>query len=247
MGKTKYSYNLETLTAEDDISCYLLGAFITDGCIHTSKKCWYKRAISIASCDYNWLEIIRAQLCPDKPITKGRTCFRIVFTYDKMTDWFIEHGILPNKSLTAVVPNIPEQFVPDFLRGCMDGDGCIGMYDKKYKTKQGIKTCKCPECYICSASPVFINNISKLLNDFNIKHYIDKVQQKDGVIDGNRIIKGGGYLYKVRFTSLLANDFLEWIYYPDHRIAMPRKAKLAQNIIDYYETKYPEAPFSITV
>lgn len=239
MNKPKYNYKFETLMEENDISYYLLGAFITDGCIHTNKNNNKKRSISIASCDYDWLELIRNILCPDKPIKKERTCFRLYISYNKITDWFIAQGILPNKSLTVKIPNIPKQFVPDFLRGCMDGDGCIGMYDEKYKTKQGIKTCKRPQAYICSASFDFIDGISKLLNNFNIKHCLDKRIQIDSLIDGNRIIKGGGILHKVRFSSIIARDFLQWIYYPDHRIAMPRKAKLAQDIITYYKNKYP--------
>jgi hypothetical protein len=34
-------------------------------------------------------------------------------------------GITPNKSLTMPFPNIPEEFVGHFMRGCWDGDGTI--------------------------------------------------------------------------------------------------------------------------
>src|ERR1019366_94122 len=160
-----YKYKLETLTAENDISYYLLGAFITDGCIHVAKTKKSPISASIASCDYDWLELIRKQLCPKKPIIKTETCFRTFYTYKKMTDWFIDHGVLPNKSLTCKVPNIPEQFIPDFLRGCIDGDGSLGLYNKSYKLKDGTKkiykNIKNINCSLTSGSKDFINGISK--------------------------------------------------------------------------------------
>ncbi|MGP7815718.1 LAGLIDADG family homing endonuclease [Niallia sp. 01092] len=34
-------------------------------------------------------------------------------------------GIIPNKSLTVPFPNIPEKFLPSFIRGVIDGDGWV--------------------------------------------------------------------------------------------------------------------------
>lgn len=47
----------------------------------------------------------------------------------------IKLGLYPNKSLTVKFPTIiPKKFLPDFLRGYLDGDGCVYLY-----TSKGIK------------------------------------------------------------------------------------------------------------
>lgn len=34
-------------------------------------------------------------------------------------------GLYPNKSKTVKFPNVPKEFLPDFVRGYFDGDGCV--------------------------------------------------------------------------------------------------------------------------
>lgn len=43
-------------------------------------------------------------------------------------DFLISIGLTPNKSLTLGQLDIPDEFFYDFLRGCLDGDGCINEF-----------------------------------------------------------------------------------------------------------------------
>ena len=42
-------------------------------------------------------------------------------------------GITPRKSNTINLPKIPSEFMAEFLRGYLDGDGCINIYDRKQR------------------------------------------------------------------------------------------------------------------
>lgn len=40
-------------------------------------------------------------------------------------------GVTPHKSKTIGMPQVPLKLLPDFIRGYLDGDGCINVYKKK--------------------------------------------------------------------------------------------------------------------
>lgn len=231
--RNKYYYN-DILAVENEITSYLLGAFITDGCIHTTVTRPNTRKLSLASQDFDWLEIIRNIICPELSIKKERTCYRLYLSQIKFVDWFMEHGITTNKSLNAKLPVVPKQYLPDLIRGCIDGDGCIGKYMSKHTIKSGkVYTYPKVECYICSASEDFIQEIISSLLKIGFNPHFQKVIQRDSLLEG-RIIQGGRPLYKIIFSSKYANDFLQWAYYPDHKISLPRKYKIVQSIHEYF-------------
>lgn len=55
---------------------------------------------------------------------------RIRISSKPLSEALINHGVIPNKSLNEPEPNgLPEEFVPDFIRGLFDADGCIPNYN----------------------------------------------------------------------------------------------------------------------
>jgi len=48
---TKYKYNLQTLYNENEKSYYLLGAFMTDGCVQRNEKSSWNVSISSKDVD----------------------------------------------------------------------------------------------------------------------------------------------------------------------------------------------------
>src|SRR5271166_106735 len=125
----KYDYNYEVFTRSDDVSYYLLGAFITDGCMKQGNA-------SISSADKDWLISIRDLICKDLPITKEKSkCWRLNVRDFRIRGWLLQNGCVPRKSLVVQFPKIPTQYLPDFLRGCIDGDGSIS--HKRYKRYVG--------------------------------------------------------------------------------------------------------------
>lgn len=104
----KYKYNLQTFYNLDHISYYILGAFMTDGCVYISKDRPNRKYVTLTSKDKDWLEIINLYICPEKPILNhGKNCFRLMYCSTELAEWFISHGCGPHKSLTLKFPQIP--------------------------------------------------------------------------------------------------------------------------------------------
>jgi len=67
----------------------------------------------------------------------------------------VKLGGLPRKSLVMRFPDIPKKYLPDFLRGYFDGDGCISLNTKNHSV----------HCYFCSGSEKFIGKLQTILYD----------------------------------------------------------------------------------
>ena len=50
-----------------------------------------------------------------------------------MTDDLIHHGCIVKKSLILTPPKIEENLISNFIRGYVDGDGSIGIYNNRFK------------------------------------------------------------------------------------------------------------------
>lgn len=193
--------------------------------------------VCLSSKDEKWLKTIRDLICPTMPLVKDNKIHRICIYSSEICKWLLSKGINPNKSLTVKFPEVPKQFLPDFIRGCIDGDGTI--IDKTYIRKTTRAVFRTIQCSLVSASKDFIDEFSHQLNQQNIKHslYISMPgSKKHSKIDGREIIHKNPHYY-VRTGHSQSNKLLEWIYYPKHKISLDRKRKLAFNIIKFYKTK----------
>jgi hypothetical protein len=234
----KYKYNTDRFASDNAIAYYLLGAFMTDGCIHTVKSRPSVRYAAFDSSELDWISNIRNQIATDVPIRRERTTYRLAVNNIEITDWLINKGCTPRKSLTLQYPKIPDQYLPDFLRGCWDGDGCIGTYTNTTVNKKGIiyKYPK-PQSYLCSSSIDFIKPMyNELINiGYNPTFQHKKCKgQSTFAKSENRDIIYTNDMYLIRFSTKKCKEFLEWIYYPGHEISNPRKYKKALEIINHY-------------
>ena len=62
--------------------------------------------------------------------TKAGALYHFGISNEKLYDDIVNLGLTPNKSLTMQFPNMPNEFVRHFIRGCWDGDGSV--YVDKY-------------------------------------------------------------------------------------------------------------------
>lgn len=53
---------------------------------------------------------------------------RVQFGNVKFYRWLVEIGLMPRKSKKLGALNISDDYSFDFLRGCLDGDGCIRIF-----------------------------------------------------------------------------------------------------------------------
>ena len=104
---------------------YLIGLITSDGCLSKDG-----RHVDITSKDYQYLSAIQTKFeLPNKIGCKyngkGKEAFHIQISNRNFYEFLLSIGLTQNKSLTLGPLNIPAQFFNDFLRGLIDGDGCI--------------------------------------------------------------------------------------------------------------------------
>lgn len=223
-----HRYDLQTFYNEDDISYYLLGAFMTDGCIHTVKNYNYK-SVSISSNDKDWLELMNKYICKNKPIREHnrRGCYISIYNTTELADWLISKGCTPRKSLTLKFPEVPKKYSPDFIRGCWDGDGSVGIYRRWRKDRECLEVGK--QCAMFTGSKDFATSIQMALLSLGIQSSAKGRVRGHRRIE-NRIITSTNEQYEVRVNYKDTQKFCELIYYDGNRLAMPRKAKIAERL-----------------
>lgn len=107
---------------------YLLGFLYADGCIQKNNVV----SIVVHEKDREILEMYASELNATNTINKvsNKQHVRISFCSKHMCDTLIGMGCGHNKTNKLDFPNISEQYKYDFIRGFMDGDGCISVTDK---------------------------------------------------------------------------------------------------------------------
>jgi hypothetical protein len=103
---------------------YVLGLIFADGNIN-DRGCF-----DLPSADISLVEFVQSNVCPSIPlrreITKhGTSVWRIKFGCVALAERLRTFGVVPRKSAIMLFPNVPVPFLPDFVRGFLDGDGSI--------------------------------------------------------------------------------------------------------------------------
>lgn len=174
---------------------YFLGLLITDGNVFVKNNC-DKVSITLQDCDKYLIEQFCNEIKSNKKITSdGRGSSGVQICSQKMCEDLRKYHIVPNKTFTVELPEINDEYMSHFLRGCIDGDGSIGFYERKNRTvhRKIIR--------LCSASKVFLDEINEYLyNKLGVNGYI--TQEHNGTLfqinytknkDLYKLIK---YLYK---------------------------------------------------
>jgi hypothetical protein len=138
----KYILNDDFLKKLDPTKAWFLGLMAADGYI---KKSYIhisqsgnegRRLINYTKKLISSNGIIRST----QPMKNGKPFGRIVYSFDwtstPMAKDFEKYNITQNKSFSYSYPEIlPDEFFLDFLRGYIDGDGCVGSYYIGHKNK----------------------------------------------------------------------------------------------------------------
>ena len=199
---------------------YWLGIMYSDGCVCERKNgtC----SISLEMIDKEHIEKFRDALnaVDHKISTKKHEGFEnaklsySIHIYDKkMAKDLINLGCVPRKSLSlSSIPNIPQEFIYDFIRGFVDGDGCI-CYDKAHDSYVFKLT---------GAAPLFLKDIMRVLE-------IDKLSLNKCTKTSYQATSGNrDDIYRI----------LTQIYkYSTEATRLDRKYKKYQEFVQWYEQK----------
>ena len=112
-------------------SAYILGFTMADGCVNNFNT--WKIGYCLHSKDIEVLEFIKKEVAPESIIhyyreNEASLTFSSKFIFEDMSYF----GIIPNKTGKEKLLNIDKQYFYDYLRGLFDGDGTVGIYDKKH-------------------------------------------------------------------------------------------------------------------
>lgn len=118
---------------------YVVGLITTDGNLSIDK-----RHLNITSNDIQLLNTAKRCLKINNKITpklsgftKKKTCNHIQFGNVVLYKWLLGIGLMPNKTKVLGELKVPDRCFFDFLRGHLDGDGCIRKYqDSVYPNSQ---------------------------------------------------------------------------------------------------------------
>jgi hypothetical protein len=210
----KYEYNLEIFRNKNEIFYYLLGALLTDGNIYVDKDC---HLIQMTSKDIDWLSSLQQTIkCAIYSTKDGHGNLSI--NSNEICQILLENGCTPNKSLTVRLPYIPEKYMPDLIRGCIDGDGSIPNGDQI-------------QCYLCSSNKEFLDDILYILTGQDILAHIYEIKKKPYTLKNGKTITPKNKHYRLVFSKTQTKKLLAWTYYPGHKLSMPRKNTRAQQIM----------------
>ena len=102
---------------------WVLGLFVTDGCVNNKIH-----SISFTQKDERIIHLIADFMEADyvlAPIGSTRTTPTLLINSAEIKKDLENLEIGPKKSLTQTFPDVPEQFLPSFVRGVIDGDGWV--------------------------------------------------------------------------------------------------------------------------
>jgi hypothetical protein len=116
----QHHYDVHFFSTYTPESCYWAGFIMADGCIR--RTCLH---IKLANKDREHLQKFLDCIHADYKIKGKDYC-----TIDISGPWFLEDlknkfGIVPRKTFIAKYPRIPSNMDKHFIRGILDGDGCI--------------------------------------------------------------------------------------------------------------------------
>jgi len=205
-------------------TAYVVGLIATDGNLSRNG-----RNLSITSKDLDLLETVRA--CLDlrtrmSPVMGGygTACYRVQWSDRRFYRWLVGIGLTPAKSLTLGPLAIPDEYFADFLRGCIDGDGCILVYTDRYHTTKDTR-------YVYERLYVSLYSASRPFLEW-IQTTVHRLAGVSGTINTNT--KGRQDrrpISALRYAKAESIQVIAWMYYAPEVPCLARKRVKAERFL----------------
>ncbi len=222
--------NSHFFKAWDPEMAYILGFIAADGSISKRKDRKDSYLFNITNKDKRHLENIKNILLPSKKIGSKRSGYTgrkdnyyLQTTNREICKDLINLGIIPRKTYSFQLPNIPKKYFSDFARGFFDGDGTVYIYkvNDTLQIKAGF----------VSASLFFITEFNKCLcESINIlPKAIHKVIPK---------IQGKVALYSTCYYIDDCEKLGQFMYQNNPSLYLPRKYQVFEKWKSIKRRKY---------
>jgi len=202
---------------------YAIGLIATDGNLSRDG-----RHISVVSKDLDQLEALRRCLGLRVSISafqskRGSLAGRVQWSDRAFYKVLLLIGLTPNKSLTLGQLAIPDEYYPDFFRGCIDGDGSILVYIDRHHTARNERYVY-TRLYVslASASRTFVDWIRSTVQRLTSLHGVIEIQQRTG----RRPI------WLLRYAKRESRALLRWMYYAPDLPSLARKRAKAEPFLE---------------
>lgn len=199
----KYTYDTKFFDSWSEDMAYVLGFITADGYIRNVKRSKYLR-IKIKESDIDILNYIKkvinysGEILHKQAIRKGKTNYSVILQINstKLVEQLYKYGLIQNKTGKECLPNIPDKFKPDYLRGLFDGDGYV---NHSADTRR---------FGIASANIEFLQNVKKVL----CSNY------------GNFSVNKKKTCYSLIISQQKQmREIYKKMYYPNHPFSLERK------------------------
>lgn len=161
---------------------------------------------------------------------KVSEAYRLQLSSTQLFDWLLSIGLTPNKSLTLGPLKIPDEYFIDFLRGHLDGDGCITTYTDNYNTRK-------KSTYVYRR--IFTTFISASKPHIDWLH--EKIVELTGIHGAVHISKirceGQNPMHIIKFAKKDSLKLLSKIYYSEDIPCLSRKKAVYTNFLKQLKTK----------
>lgn len=201
---------------------YVLGVITADGCLVEHANGYHGLDITLK--DYGWLEQIRLVLGSTHKIGSKPRGYRLQIRHQTIYGDLICLGLTPCKSKTLCFPTVETTYLPDFARGCFDGDGTVCFWnDPRWRRPLQLKVS------FYSGSRGFLEELqSRLL-------------QHAGVSPGSLMTLPA--VFELRFGIADGLKLYRWMYRDQTVLCLPRKRSKFE---EFLARKYQSYPGSYT-
>ncbi len=201
---------------------YAVALLVTDG--NLSKD---GRHLTFTSSDFELLEIFNHCLNKDLRILpqskKSKNCYRIQWSNRSFYRWLVEIGLKPNKSSQLGTIDVPFVYYPDFVRGCLDGDGNINVYlDQRNSYKGKIYKYERLCLRFTSASIHFLEWLRSII--------FQSIEVKGGIY-AKKAREGHQPIWDLKYGKKESICILRWVYHSQNIPRLTRKYDKAQHFL----------------
>src|SRR5690554_2540712 len=189
---------------------YILGLIFADGTVSRDTN---QVSITLHKDDVDLLKSVKYELKTNCKILDVGTsdCYRLPFFSSTIKEDLISLGVVPNKSLVVEMPDVPTEFLSDFVRGYFDGDGSL------------VQSNENPRVHITCGSKVFLEQLG------------EEVFKETSIPSS---INNHGNVFRLYFNGLNALDFASWLYSNNPELLLNRKHERYLEYEEKYRDKY---------
>ena len=202
---------------------YAIGLITTDGCLSSDN-----RHITFVSKDIEQIGhmkmIFKIKSSIGYTRNKVSEVYRLHESNTQLYDGLLSIGLTPHKSLTLGSLEIPEEYFIDFLRGHLDGDGCITTYTDRYNTYK-------KSAYVYRRIFTTFRSASKQHLEW-LHQNIIKVTGIRGAFHTTKIPVGQqNPMHIIKFAKKDSLKLLSKIYYSENLPCLSRKKQVYTNFL----------------